>query len=697
MAMMAKMRSLAPWFIISVGGLFVLFMVLSDSKITDIISQRSNNIGSVNGDDISYQEFSNLLDQYKQYQVNQTGQEIPESQMENFRNSVWQNLVSQKLVQQKIKDLGLNVTDEEVKEALLGPNPPASVTQYFIDSTGSFNREAYEAAIFNTQNREAIIQVEEQVRAELLQQKLRNYINASVVVSEADVLQRFIEQNIKMDAKYVLIDANNIADSNVTVSDDDLEDYYNENKANYKIDSQRKIKYVLFKNDATAGDSSAIRNNLYEIVNKLQNDTASFKTYVEIYSEQPYSKDSLGLTQISKGAQEAIINAQKGQIVGPLLTDEGYAVYRLVDIFAGKEEVVRASHILVDADPNNPDNDSLAQSVYTMVTSGGQDFAEVAKVMSKDPGSGQLGGDLGWFGKGQMVPEFEKAAFAGKINVIQKPVKSQFGWHIIKTTGKSKNTYVVEKIVNKIAPSMTTLDLIYENAGDFAYLAEDDGFEKVAGELGYPVIETQTFKKDAPAIPGLGSNRSINVFAFDNSIGTVSPVFKVPSGYTVCMVSAIEEEGYKPLEEVKESITNIVRREKKKEKTLEIAENVYKNVSGGVNLNDALNVYDKAKIDSATGFSTSGVIGKLGREFAFAYKASRMKVNDISEPFIGVKGSYILKLTKKSNFDSTAYSIQKNSLRDNLLNQKKNTLFNNWIAKVTEQADIEDNRHLFYR
>ena len=697
MAMMAKMRSLAPWFIITVGGLFVLFMVLSDSKITQFVGQRSNNIGSVNGEDITYQQFANLLDQYRQYQVNQTGQEIPESQMETFRNSVWQNLISQKLIDQKINELGLTVTDEEVKDALLGPNPPASVTQYFIDSTGTFNRDAYEAAIFNTQNRDAVIQVEQQVREELRRQKLQNYINASVVVSEADVKNRFIEQNIKMDAKYVLVNSNDTQDSLVQVTDAEVEEYFEQHKSNYEVDPQRKLKYVLFRKEATSGDSSGIRNNLYEIVNKLKSDTSSFKTYVEIYSDQPYTKDSLGISQIPAGAQDAVVSANKGDIVGPLLTNEGYAVYRVVDEYRSKDDFVRASHILIKPNPENPDDDSLAQAVYNRVTKGGEDFATVAKEMSQDPGSGAKGGDLGWFGKGQMVPEFEKAAFNGRINVIQRPVKSQFGWHIIKTTGKSNKKYVVEKIVNKIAPSMTTLDMIYENAGDFAYLAEKDGFEQVAGELEYTVLETPNFKKDATTIPGLGSNRAINVFAFENDKGDVSPVFKVPTGYVVCTVFEIEEAGYRPLDQVKGSITNIIKRDKKKEKALEQSEQIYAKVKEAGNLDVAKSVYPKATVDVAVNFTTNGVIPKVGRDFAFAEKAYSMNVDEISEPFIGNRGAYIIKLTKKTAFDSTAYSIQKNSLRDNIIRQKKNSLFTSWIEKVKEESDIVDNRHLFYR
>ena len=133
MGMMARMRSLAPWFIIAVGGLFVVFMVLSDSKIADVMANRTNNVGSINGEDITYQEFSNLVEQYRTNQVTQSGQEIPESQLEAFRDQVWDNMISQKLIDEKIKELGIIVTDEEIISTIQGPNPPEIITQYFID------------------------------------------------------------------------------------------------------------------------------------------------------------------------------------------------------------------------------------------------------------------------------------------------------------------------------------------------------------------------------------------------------------------------------------------------------------------------------------------------------------------------------------------------------------------------------------
>lgn len=88
MGMMARMRSLAPAFILSVGVLFVLFMVISDSNVLEAIGGRTNNIGSVNGEDITHQEFVNAVDQQVQNMKMQTGQDVDETQMPQIREQV---------------------------------------------------------------------------------------------------------------------------------------------------------------------------------------------------------------------------------------------------------------------------------------------------------------------------------------------------------------------------------------------------------------------------------------------------------------------------------------------------------------------------------------------------------------------------------------------------------------------------------
>jgi peptidyl-prolyl cis-trans isomerase D len=327
----------------------------------------------------------------------------------------------------------------------------------------------------------------------------------------------------------------------------------------------------------------------------------------------------------------------------------------------------------------------------------GSDFVETAKEKSTDPGSGKLGGDLGWFGKGQMVKEFEKVAFGGKIGLVQKPVNSQFGWHIIKVTGKTNKKYVVESISNKIVPSASTMDRIYNDASDFQYLSEENDFEIEANALEYKVVETAPFEKEAGFIPGLGSNSSLIHYSFDSDKGEVGQVFKFQSGYIVAIVSEITITGYQPLEDIKTVLKNKTVREKKSNEALKLAELLRSKIGSGNDLNVVNEVYPQAKVASVNNFSPNGVIPGLGREYAFAQKAMDLSLNQISEPFKGNKGSYIIRVTNRAEFDSTSFSLQKNTIRTTLLNQKKSSLFSQWIEQIKEEAEIIDNRYQFYR
>lgn len=116
-------------------GELVLFMVLSDSKVSDIIGKRSNDVGSINGVPVSYQEYSNLIEQYKKRSSQKNWARNTGSANEHFENQVWEDLVAQKLIEEKIKELGITVTDQEILDIIQGPNPPQIITQYFIDST----------------------------------------------------------------------------------------------------------------------------------------------------------------------------------------------------------------------------------------------------------------------------------------------------------------------------------------------------------------------------------------------------------------------------------------------------------------------------------------------------------------------------------------------------------------------------------
>ncbi len=693
MAMMAKMRSLAPAFIIGVGVIFVLFMIISDSNIMEVFGLRTNNVGSINGVKITYQEFNKAMENERENLKQQSGKDVPDEDNDQFRDQVWDALVTQTLLSQEIKKYGISVSDQEIRDIILSPNPPEFLKRSFIDSTGKFNRQLYLNALYDPKNSQALIQAEDYIRQNQLTQKLQSMLLASITVSEAQIKRQFIDQTVKMNDQYALVSLSEFPDANIKVSDDELKNYYNQHLDKFEIKPQRKLKYVLFPTVPSSEDSSNIKMNLENIIEQTDNDTTTFKTLVEQFSSMPYSVDTLSISAFPASISNQIASAKPGSIVGPAASNEGYVLYHVIGSVPSKEEMVRASHILINQYGDDAKNLEEAMKIYDQLQKGA-DFSTLAKEYSKDPGSAIKGGDLGWFGKGQMVPEFEKAAFSGKIGVVQKPVKTNYGYHIIKVTGKSDTKYIVEKLVNPIKASAGTKDQLLSNAKDFSYLAKKDGFDKEAKLMNYIVRETPTFTKDAYFVPGIGVGKSITDFAFNNSLNSISDALRSSSGYVVVEVSDVINEGVKSFDQVKNQIKPEVIKEKKYELAKKVAEQIKSKING--DLTQATSIDPKAIVNQTGEFTNSGSIPTIGVDYSFSSKSLELPINKISEPIKGERGYYLIKVLSRTPFDSSAYNIQRNSIRDNIIQQMKNSFFSEWLAKLKKDADIVDNRSQFY-
>ena len=184
------------------------------------------------------------------------------------------------------------------------------------------------------------------------------------------------------------------------------------------------------------------------------------------------------------------------------------------------------------------------------------------------------GGDLGYFNKGMMVKEFEDACFNGAVGVVQKPVKTNYGYHIIKVTDRSDSKYIVERIINQVKQSATSRDRNYNAASDFSFLAKKNDFDSEAKLLNYKVQETPLFNEQSVSVPSIGSNKRLVKFAFENELNTISDPFKVQAGYVVVQIIEVSNEKYRPFEELKEQLKPAVIKEKKFEKLKTIADNL---------------------------------------------------------------------------------------------------------------------------
>ncbi|HJZ13651.1 MAG TPA: SurA N-terminal domain-containing protein, partial [Acidobacteriota bacterium] len=250
---------------------FIVYIVLDwGMDITDRKGRSGKDyIGKVDGTKISYGEFSALLKQQTDAYRKQSGAEADEETDRQLRTQVWNMLVQQILVDHELGRLGIVVTDEEVRDILLGNTPPEMVAGQFRDSIGQFNRAAYEQAIMNPQNRDAVIQVEDQVRRQRRIEKLQSLLFAATRVGDGEVRQRFEDKSVTMDAEYVLFDPNVLVpDSAVQISDEDMRKYYNANQEEFKVRAARKLKYVFYSLAPSADDTATVLSEMSHVLDQ---------------------------------------------------------------------------------------------------------------------------------------------------------------------------------------------------------------------------------------------------------------------------------------------------------------------------------------------------------------------------------------------------------------------------------------------
>ncbi len=230
---------------------------------------------------------------------------------------------------------------------------------------------------------------------------------------------------------------------------------------------------------------TAILNELNPVTDEMKANADEQLTKMKTYYGDTFLDilNKNGIESEEAYTQLILLNLQREKYIFKhigenILTEEEIKTY-----YDNFEPKVKASHILIGLEDESEEASAKAKKTAEELIARldkGEDFAALAKEFSKDPGSGEKGGDLGFFGKGQMVPEFEEAAYSLKVNEYTKtPVKSQFGYHIIlKTDEEKKDTLEVmkDKIIEDLATQKVSAD---PKLGDkiLVKMREENGFK----------------------------------------------------------------------------------------------------------------------------------------------------------------------------------------------------------------------------
>lgn len=659
--------------------------------------------GSVNGDEISHADFDSQVQLAIEQQKQQTGEDPDENTIQMIRDQVWEQMVIQMIAQQEIKRLGIKVTDAEVLNWVYNSPEtlPDPIKRNFIDSTGHFNMAVYQQALA-TKTPEITkfwTQVEGYLKQTLLSQKLQSVITSTVRVPESDVLQKYKDENIFASLDYAFFDIQQIPDNQVQITEDDLKNYYEKNKEDLKVDESVKMKYVLFSDNPTGEDSALTERQLKALTKEFKKYPVTDSNFISLVNTNSLTKFSdttfYKPNELSSEVVDFLNTARKDSVSGVIVASDGYHLVRYLDSKEGSDEFMNASHILINFGTDTNAAKAKAEEILRRIRSG-EDFSKLASLQSDDPGSKVKGGTLGWFTKGTMVKEFEEAATKAKIGEVVGPIKTQFGFHIIRLNDRSKKVFKLADIKKIVKTTSRTKDAVIKRAEDFSYVSTKGSFEDEAKKSNLQVLDIPGITKNS-FIPGAGQNKNVTKFAFGEKKNSVSDPIKIQGGYAVYLITDKVPAGYMKFEEIKDNlITPRVKLEKKLDLLKNKAADIRSKITGN-NIQTLKNIDPGLSLKSIDSFSVAKSNPQIGNDFDFSNAVFKLANGQLSDPIRTQKGYYIVQVRSITPFDQSKYNSQSDVIRTSLLTQRKQTIVQEWVNDLKEKAMIVDNRDKFYR
>lgn len=565
--MMTKLREMTFVFIWILVIAFVGLMVLEWGMDITGLKRRSNIVGKINGTKITIQEFQQAVQNYYLQERERTGKEPDEEQLATIRDQVWDQFVQRVLFSREIAKRNIRVTDQEVLQ-IIKENPqslPPVISQnpnFLTD--GQFDMAKYRQALSNPQI--DWTPIENYVREVMPFQKLQNIITASVMVTEQEVRDEYMDKNQKARIVYLNIPVTAFAQDSVPVSEKEIKDFYNSHQDEFKIEERRKVNYVLFSTNPTAADSQKVYNLALELKAEAESG-ADFAQLADENSEDPSVQNNHGdlgyfeRDRMVKEFSDAAFAGKPGEIVGPVETTFGLHIIKIQDrkVEDGVEKV-SASHILLKYSPSASTIETaqdLANNFSELAKEDGfqmtadryrYEVKQTTEFMNRNyiPGLGQLPAATAW-------------AFKADKNEVSSVYRTPQGYVVLQVSEIFPSGFRPYEEVKELCKNRVEQQKRKELARAYAQeiqekLNRGETFEAiVAADPSRKVTLDSTIQfTRSQNIPKIGRVPELAAAAFMLDPGTVSPILESERNFYFIKVlerTAIDEEDYQAQKE----------------------------------------------------------------------------------------------------------------------------------------------------
>jgi peptidyl-prolyl cis-trans isomerase D len=515
-----------------------------------------------------------------------------------------------------------------------------AIMAIFHDDQGQFvGQERYTQALQAAGY--TVTSFEEEERGDLLKQKLASALQAELYVSDAEVEKTYREQVERAKIRYLEVLRSRFAD--VAVPQSEVAAYFQQHRQEYRLPEQREGAYLLV-------EASRLMDQA-----KLAD--ADLQAYYDAHRDE-WKQD----------------------------------------------EQVRASHVLLLV--NDKRNDAQAREQMEAIKQridNGEDFGAVARQVSEDPASKANGGDLGFFAHGRMVKEFEDAAFSATPGRLVGPIKTPFGYHLLRVTGRRPAgvqpfAEVREQIRGRLG---------FEKARQLAEAKAKELARRLAAEKPKSAEALQALAKDDPGVtftatgkfsqqepvPGLGLVQPFNTAVFAGKAGDVTGAIEIPRGWAVAYVQAVHPAHLAELSEVEAKVRQALVSRKQQEKAVEVLNQARQEIQHGKSL-DQVAAGLAVAVKETPEFGGNGPIPGLGSSPQLTKLALSLPTGQVGGPVADSRGAVLFVVTDRKSWDPAKFAVAKEQTRQNLQQQKLSSLVGALLERRKRELKVDYNRKL---
>lgn len=713
MATLQNIRSKGPLLVIAVG--LALFAFIAGDAWRVLQPHQSQDVGEVNGDVLSAQDYQSMVDEYAEVVKFTSGTNaLSDDQLNQLRDEVWRTYVNNQLIEAEAEKLGLTVSKEEIKSIINeGTHPLLAQTPFRNPQTGAFDKDmlmkfladyakmnqgqmpAQYADYYNSLYKVWSF-IEKTLVQTRLQEKYSNLIAKSLLSNPVEAQMTFDGRIDQKDMLLAAVPYSSIVDSTITVTDAELKAAYDEKKEQYRqYVETRNIKYIDVQVTASDEDKAELRKEMDEYTAQLAGATSDYSTLVRSAgSEQPYVDLYYTTRALPSDVVARLDSVAMGDVYGPYYN----ALDNTMNSFkklakASMPDSIQYRQIQVVAETPEKTK-TLADSIYNAIK-GGADFAEVAKKY------GQTGESI-WITsanyEGAQVDgdnlKYITAVTTGETNDLQNLSLAQ-GNVILQVTGKKayKDKYKVAVVKRAVEFSKDTYSKAYNDFSQF--IAANNTLDKLvanAEDAGYRLLDRTDLYSAEHSIGGVRGTKEALRWVFSAKPGEVSGLYECGESDHMMVVGlvSVAPEGYRSLAAVQNDLRMQLVRDKKAEKIM--ADMKAANASTFDQYKGLANaVTDSVKHVTFDAPAFVSVL-RSSEPLVSAY-ASVGAMNQLSAPIKGNAGVFVLQPYAEEKLNET---YDEKAEVDKLQGMYTNLVVRQFVNDLYLKANVKDDRYLFF-